>query len=58
MAATGRMTLTAGIMRVGGIDIKLKPVKRGFLNKLLIPKMNEEEVGSDTGKGGKGRCTR
>lgn len=52
------MTLTAGIMRVGGIDIKLKPVKRGFLNKLLIPKMNEEEVGSDTGKGGKGRCTR
>lgn len=47
MGITGEMTLTDGIHRIGGVSLKLRSVERGILKKLLVPVMNESEVGEE-----------
>lgn len=38
------MTLHDGMHKVGGVSLKMRPVRRGILNKLVVPNPNRHEV--------------
>jgi ATP-dependent Lon protease len=44
VGVTGRLSLSDGLLKIGGMDLKLEPVRRGILNKLVVPTMNQTEV--------------
>jgi hypothetical protein len=37
------MTLHDGMHKVGGVSLKMRPVRRGILNKLVVPNQNRRE---------------